>query len=42
MQIELHEFNFYKNKIKSSRREYSENLGIFVWLKGIRITKIFF
>ena len=42
MQMKLYEFNFYTNKIKSSRREYSENLGTFVWLKRIRITKIFF
>lgn len=42
MQIELYEFNFYKNKFKSSRRERSENLGTVIWLKRIRITKIFF
>ena len=42
MQIELYEFNFYKNKIKSSRREYLENLGIFARLKRIRVTKIYF
>lgn len=40
MQMKLYEFNFYTNKIKSSRREYSENLRMF-GLRELELPKYF-
>ena len=40
--MELYVFSFYKNQIKSIRTEHSENLGTFVWLRELELTKYFF